>query len=90
MGVKIIAPADVTVDTTNATFKYTNQDGDLATLTGTWLDGDKFVYYYPLVTAEKKSFTVVIDWDGSGTAYAEETITINVASDATLEAAPAQ
>ena len=47
-------------------------------------DGQDYVFYYPKVTTAPQTFTVKIDWDGSGTVYAEETITINIASEATL------
>ena len=83
VGVKITAPTDITVDQTYATFKYINQSGVETTLTGTWLDGDDFVYYYPKVTEVPQCFTVKIDWDGSD-GYEEETIIINVAADAVL------
>ncbi len=89
VGVKITAPEDVVVDSQNATFSYTSYAGEYKTLTGSeWLDGDNYVYYYPLVTDVPDEFTVVIDWDGEGTVYAEETIVIRVADGAILEAPP--
>lgn len=90
VGVTITAPEGVTVDQDKATFTYTNQAGTETTLVNgdtEWLDGENYVNYYPKVTAERKEFTVVIDWDGEGTAYAPEAITITVA-DATLAPAP--
>lgn len=88
VGIQITAPASVTVDQQNATFTYTNAAGQEVTLvngTDTWLDGENYVYYYPLVTPQRNSFTVVIDWDGNGTAYTAETIVIR-ATNTTLEA----
>lgn len=85
VGVRITAGDGVTVDADKATFKYNNQAGEETTLTSTWLDGDNYVDYYPKVTAERRTFTVVIDWDGEGETYAPETFEIKIANDAELK-----
>lgn len=79
IGVQITAPESVAVDREKASFTYTNASGNQILIGSQWLDGDDYVYYYPRVTEVNQEFVIVIDWDGSGMAYAPETIVIKVA-----------
>lgn len=89
VGVKVTAPEGVVVNPATATFTYIKASGEKVTLVNgvtPWLDGDNFVYYYPLVNT-RRVFEVTIDWDGTGVYSKPETIVITVAADATLSPA---
>ena len=85
VGVKITAPEGVIVDKTNATFTYVNARGERVTLVNgetSWLDGDDFVVYYPLVDGYRRVFEVEINWNPL--LYKTEYFKITVSDEAIL------
>jgi hypothetical protein len=89
VGVTISAPPGVTVDRNNASINYFDASREEVYLIGpAWLTGaDNSVNYYAFLEPGDQTFQVLIDWDGTGAAYATEVIDIDV-SGATLATAP--
>lgn len=84
VGVKIKAPAGVNVDASKATVAYVNGSGGRTPLA---LNGPDYVYFYPQVTMAGQKYTCFIDWDGSGTTYGTEIVSVYVELGSTLKPA---